>query len=307
MNSTYSTILNLKPFVKSVSNKTADKAITDMARALTSALAEADIDVDTYRQDYNNDAIFDPSCLLGNHSDIFSFVDDKYKTLARIMFEMRPVGLGTPNAMVGEGEFMALFLSPRVGISKKKNSGDLTVNGKTIELKGTQLRFFSPMKTTGKQVQAHASVVASKYKIKPNLSKGNRTAYEPWDNGRSKKLNKTQHWVDQFNVIGEDASKKFLHELCKVFMECSESDFNVCFTNGKFDSTKLQLLIISKFFKGMEKKWDAFTQINDGKITCITDNQTEFDKLINSGKLKMDGNYFRSFQDIVVGLYVKLC
>jgi hypothetical protein len=245
--------------------------------------------------------------LLGNHSDIFSFVNDKYKSLARIMFEMRPVGLGTPNAMVGEGEFMALFLSPRVGISKKKNSGDLTVDGKTIELKGTQLRFFSPMKTTGKQVQTHASIIASKYKIEPNLSKGERTAYEPWDNGRSKKLNKTQHWVDQFSVIGEDASKKFLHELCKVFMDCSESDFHVCFVNGKFDSTKLQLLIISKFFKGMEKKWDAFTQINDGKITCITDDQAAFDKLINSGKLKMDGNYFRSFQDIVVGLYVKLC
>jgi hypothetical protein len=57
----------------------------------------------------------------------------------------------------------------------------------------------------------------------------------------------------------------------------------------------------------MEKEWDAFTQINNGKITCITDDQTAFDNLINSGKLKMDGNYFRSFQDVVVGLYVKLC
>ena len=57
----------------------------------------------------------------------------------------------------------------------------------------------------------------------------------------------------------------------------------------------------------MEKEWDAFTQINNGKITCITDDQTAFDNLINSGKLQMDGNYFRSFQDVVVGLYVKLC
>jgi hypothetical protein len=307
MSITHTNILNLKTFVKSVSKKDADKAITDMTRALVAALSEADIDINTYLLDYAADTIFDPSCLLGNHENIFSFVNDKYKTLASIMFEMRPVGLGTPNAMVGEGEFMSLFLSPRVGISKKKNSGDLTVDGKTVELKGAQLRFFSPMKTTGKQVQAHAAIVAAKYGIKPNLSVNNRTAYEPWDNGSSKKLNKTQHWVNQFNSIGEDKSKKFLHELCNIFMNCPESDFDVCFIDKKFDSTKLQLLIVSKFFKGMEKEWDAFTQINNGKITCITDDQTAFDNLINSGKLQMDGNYFRSFQDVVVGLYVKLC
>lgn len=301
------TITKLKPFVKSVSNKTADKAITDMARMLTAALAEADINVDQYLNDYKADKIFDPTCLLGNHPDIFAFVTKKYKDLARIMFEMRPVGLGTPNAMVGEGEFMALFCSPRVGISKKKNSGDLTVDGKTIELKGTQLRFFTSKKTTGKQVQAHAASIAKKYKIVPNLSMGNRQAYEPWDSGVSKKLNKTQHWISQFNTIGEAKAKQYLNELCQVFMDCTEDDFDVCFVNGKFDVVKLQLLFVSKFFKGMEKKWDAFTQINDGKITCITEDQEAFDNLIKNGKLKIDGNYFRSFQDIPVGLYVKLC
>ena len=308
MNKTSLSITKLKPFVKTVSNKGADKAISDLARNLTAALLEADIEVEEYLSDYSNDKIFNPICLLGNHDDIFSFVDEKYKPLARIMFEMRPVGLGTPNAMVGEGEFMALFCSPRVGISKKKNSGDLTVDGKTIELKGTQLRFFTSKKITGKQVQIHASAIAPKYKIEPNLSKGDRTAYEPWDNGRGKKLNKAGHWVSQFETIGEETSKKFLAELCQVFMDCEEEDFNVCFVKGKFDAVKFQLLIVSKFFKGMEKKWDAFTQINGGKIICITDNQEEFDKLIKLGKLKMDGNgnYFRSFQDIPVGLYVKL-
>jgi hypothetical protein len=307
MNNTLLAIQRLKPFVKTVSGKTAEKAIIDMSRSLTAALSEAEIEVEEYLNDYSADNIFNPTCLLGNHDDIFSFVSDKYKSFARIMFEMRPVGLGTPNAMVGEGEFMALFCSPRVGISKKKNSGDLTVDSKTIELKGTQLRFFSPMKTTGKQVQSHAAKIAPKYKIRPNLSKGNRTAYEPWDNGRSKKLNKGDHWIAQFDAIGEATSKKFLAELCSVFMDCTENDFDVCFINGKFDSDKLQLLIVSKFFKGMEKKWDAFTQINNSKITCITDDQDEFDKLIRNDKLKMDGNYFRSFQDITVGLYVKLC
>ena len=304
---TFKTIQLLKPFVKEVSNKKAEKALVDMTRMLTLALMEAGVDPVKFVDDYKKDAIFDPSCLLGNHPDIFQFVSDEYRPLARIMFEMRPVGLGTPNAMVGEGEFMALFFSPRVGISKEKNKGDLTVDGKAIELKGTQLRFFSPLKTTGKQVQSHAEKISAKYGITPNLSKGNRTAYEPWDSGRSAALNKAEHWITQFSKIGKDNTKKYLAELCGCFMECVPDDFNDCFVKGKFNANALQMIIVSKFFKGMEKEWDAFTQINEGKITCITDNQEEFDNLIKSGKLKMDGNYFRSFQDVVVGLYVKLC
>ena len=297
----------LKPFVKEVSRKSADKALLDLSRDLATALTESGISKDAYIEAYRKDKIFDPACLLGNHADLFEFVNPKFLDLCKIMFEQRPVGLGTPNAMVGEGEFMALFTSPRVGISKEKNKGDITVDGKTIELKGSQLRFFSPMKTTGKQVQEHAGKIAKKYGVTPNSAPGNRTAYEPWDNGRSKKWNKAAHWIEQFDNLGVEKSKEYLADLCSSFMECCAEDFNICFSKKKFDAYALQLLIVSKFFKGMEKKWDAFTQINEGKITCITDDLKAFDKLIKSGTLKMDGNYFRSFQDNVVGLYVKLC
>ncbi len=297
---------SLRPFVKKVSKKTADKAITNLCRDLATALYESGVSSDDYIKAYDADKIFDPSCLLGNHDDLFKFVKPKFLNLCKIMFEQRPVGLGTPNAMVGEGEFMALFASPRVGISKEKNKGDITVDGKTVELKGTQLRFFSPLKTTGKQVQTHAQKISLKYGVLPNLSMKNRTAFEPWDNGKSKKLNKVTHWIEQFEKLGVTKSKQYLNELCSSFMDCSEDDFDVCFKKNKFDAVALQLLIVSKFFNGMEKKWDAFTQINNGKVTCITDDQEAFDILIETGKLKMDGNYFRSFQDMVVGLYVKL-
>lgn len=296
-------IESLRPFVKKVSGKSADKAITNLCRELASALTESGISQEDYIKAYKEDKIFDPSCLLGNHNNLFDFVQPKFLELCKIMFEQRPVGLGTPNAMVGEGEFMALFSSPRVGISKEKNKGDITVDGKCIELKGTQLRFFSPLKTTGKQVQLHAQKISKKYSIIPNSSKGNRSAFEPWDTA----VSKAGHWIVQFDRLGVDKSKEYLKDLCSSFMECSIDDFDSCFKSNKFDAQSLQLLIVSKFFKGMEKKWDAFTQINEGKITCITDNQTAFDKLIKTGKLKMDGNYFRSFQDTVVGLYVKLC
>lgn len=323
MSNTATSILKLKPFVKKVSNKTADKAITDMSRMLTAALAEAEVAPDYYLQAYNTDTIFDPSCLLGNHPDIFAFVREEFKPLARIMFEMRPVGLGTPNAMVGEGEFMALFCSPRVGISKKKNSGDLTVDGKTVELKGTQLRFFSPMKTTGIQVQIHAAEVSLRYGVLPNKAgKGKNsmdTDFQPWGNcfgdavtlkGKPKKDPRgiKQHWIEQFKKLGVKKSCQYLAEFCSVFVECQSKDFTDCFdTNGLFIESKFQFLLVKKMFAGMEKKWDAFTQIDNGRISCITDNNEQFNQIVDSGKLKMDGCYFRSNQPITVGLYVKLC
>jgi hypothetical protein len=312
-----------KPFVKKLSGKDANKAIIDLARNLASALSEAGVDFDKYVGDYNKDVIFNPSCLLANNDNIFSFVADNYKELAKIMFSQRPVGLGTPNAMVGEGEFMALFFSPRVGIAKQKGKGDLTVDGKGIELKGTQLRFFSPMKTTGKQVQTHAIEVSLRYGVLPNKAgKGKNskdTDFQPWGNcfgdavtskGKPRKDPRgiKQHWIEQFKKLGIEKSCQYLAEFCGVFVECQPKDFADCFdTNGLFIESTFQFLLVKKMFAGMEKKWDAFTQIDNGRISCITDDIKQFNQMVDSGKLKMDGCYFRSNQPITVGLYVKLC
>jgi hypothetical protein len=316
-------IQKLKRHVKNVSGKTADKAIIDMTRMLVAALSESDISIDSYLEAYESDVIFDPTCLLGNHSNIFDFVNKEYKELASIMFEMRPVGLGTPNAMVGEGEFMSLFLSPRVGISKKKNSGDLTVDGKTIELKGSQLRFFSPMKTSGQAVQAHAKQVSEKFGVQPNKAgrgkNSKETDYQPWGNcygtattasGKPKKDPRgiKQHWIAQFDKLGVERSCLYLEELCSVFIDCSRNDFIDCFDkDNQFDEVKFQFVLVKKMFAGMEKNWDAFTQIDNGRITCITDDIKNFNTLVDNGGIKMDGCYFRSNQPNTVGLYVKLC
>ena len=313
-------IATLVPFVKKVTGKTARKALIDMARMLNSALLEAEINLGTYIEDYTKDEIFDPGCLLGNHDSIFDFVKNPYKEFAKVMFESRPVGLGTPQAMVGEGEFMALFCSPRVGIAKKKDGGDLTVDGKKIELKGTQLRFFSPNKISGVRVQQHAKQISPTYGILPNRAgKGTNskiTDYQPWGNCMGTRLTPggkpmkdprgiTQHWIDQFNSLGVDRSCEYLADFCNVFVECKKEDFAVCFdSSGQFDQVALQHLLVKKLFRYMDKKWDAFTQISDGRIISITDDPILFDKLIDSGKLLMDGCYFRSNQHATAGLYV---
>jgi hypothetical protein len=313
-------IAKLIPFVKKVTGKTKSKALIDMARMLNSALLEAGINLDAYIEDYTKDEIFDPGCLLGNHDSIFDFVKNPYKEFAKVMFESRPVGLGTPQAMVGEGEFMALFCSPRVGIAKKKDGGDITVDGKKVELKGGQLRFFSPTKISGIRVQQHAKQISPTYGILPNRA-GNGTNskitdYQPWGNcmgtrltpgGKPKKDPRSiaQHWIEQFSVLGVDRSCEYLAELCNVIVECEKGDFVVCFdSDKKFNQVALQHLLVKKLFRHMVKKWDAFTQVTDGRIISITDDLVLFDTLIDTGKLVMDGCYLRSNQHTTVGLYV---
>lgn len=292
----------LKPFVREISNKTADKAIIDMSRNLASALFEAGISYDDYIGDYRADKIFNPSCLLTNQPNIFNFVAPNYLEFCQTMFSLRPVGLGTPNAMVGEGEFMAIFSSPRVGISKKKNCGDITVDDKTVEMKGSELRIMG--KVTGKAVQKHAQTLAKKYNVSPNNTKGNRQAFEPWD--PSDTLGKVTHWRNQFAKLGVEKSCEYLKELCSSFMSCKSEDFIVCFDKQVFKSSELQKLILKKLFSAMDKEWDAFTVIDNTKITCLDKDEKQFAKLVESGKVVVSGSYFRSFQDTNVGLYINL-
>jgi hypothetical protein len=292
---------SLMPFVKKITGKTEDKAIRDVARAVAVALFETDTDVTSYFNDYKQNKIFNPDCLFLNIDDMKPYITAKYADFCRVLFQLRPVGLGTPNAACGEGELMCLFGSPRVGISKVKDSGDLTVDNKKVELKGYEFRLFGTV--TGKALQTEAKILAKKYNVKPNVVNGAREAYEPWDAGDKKSI----HWIGEFRRIGEDAAKNFLYEvLSHTSKSFNLTDFDSCFVNNKFSPSKLQQVIIKTFFKDMEKKWDSFTVLSDNSIRAITPNESTFNSMVDSGKIYVSENYFRSFQDVKVGLYVKL-
>lgn len=298
------TVCDLLEFVEKVSGKTGAKAVVDMARNITGALFESEIDVDEYQKAYWEDKIFDPSCLLGNHENLFDFVSPGYKGFCEIMLQLRPVGLGTPNAMVGEGEFMAIFCSPRAELSKKSNRGDIVVDGKTIEIKGSNIRIMGDV--TGVQVQKHAQKISEKYGVKPNACSRNRTAFEPWDKNGAK--NKVQHWLQQFERLGPDRSCAYLDELCGVFMQCETTDFLPCFdSNGVFDAFCLQRVILKKLFCAMEKEWDAFTVLDGKQIKCLPNDGKVFAEMVDSGRVIITGNYFRSFQNVKIGLYIGVC
>ena len=290
-------IQKIIPHIKERSNKTGEKAIIDMARSLVGALYEADITVDTFLNDFKKDQIFDASCYFENGANVFDYYKNvKYKELIKIMFQLRPVGLGTPNAMVGESEFLGLMTTVRSGVAKKKNTGDITVDDKTIELKGDKLRFMG--KITGKNLQKHMMVVSKKYKVKPNETTKGRTAYEPW--GRSG--NKINHWLKEMNKLGASKGNKYLQESLSVVVK-GKIDYKSAFVKGKFDVEELNKIMLINLFKSQTKLWDAFTVISDGVVSCITSCEKSFAKMVNTGKIKVTGDYFRSFQDMNVGLY----
>jgi len=297
------TVRHLSAFVQEVSGKTGPKAVVDMARCIAGALAESETDAKQYQRAYRDDDIFDPTCLLGNHADVFDFVSEEYRAFCEVMLQLRPVGLGTPNAMVGEGEFMAIFCSPRVEISKKKNRGDIVVDGKTVELKGSNIRIMGGV--SGMAVQRHAKEISKQYDVKPNQCSGNRIAFEPWDKNGAKK--KVQHWLQQFNALGPARSCAYLNELCSVFMQCEADDFASCFdANGIFDAFCLQRVILKKLFCAMNKQWDAFTVLDGNQIKCLPNDETVFAEMVDSGRVTITGNYFRSFQNTRVGLYIRI-
>ncbi len=294
MNKYCKTLEKVEPFIRRVTNKTGDKAIHDMMRNLTGVLFESGVDIEEFISSYDKDEMFNPDCLFTDQVNVFDYIKPKYRTLAKILFSCRPIGLGTPNAMVGEGEFMCLLLSPRVGISKKKDSGDITVDDRPVEMKGEQVRIMGNI--TGIELQNRAEFVAKEFDIKPNEVNGGRSAYEPW--GRSPA--KLSHWQKQFNTIGKNKSIDFLASL----FEKPKEIFNECFDNDIYDATKLNKVILKMLFRDMKKKWEVFTIIeSNGRITTITSDLDEFEDKVDNNKIVVTADYFRSFQNINIGLY----
>jgi len=296
MNSYCETLEKARAFVKRLTNKTANKALTDLARALTSACFESDTDIDEFISSYDEDEIFDPNCLFGNHDNVYDFVLPKYRKIAKILFEYRPIGLGTPQAMVGEGELMCLAMSPRVGIAKKKNTGDITVDDSPIEMKGEQVRIMGDI--TGIELQTRAKSLAKEFGIKPNTCTRNRKAYEPWGMSPSK----ISHWQNEFKEIGKPEAVEFL----SLLFDAPKARFTGCWTDGWFDAELLNKVILKMLFRQMEKLWEAFTIIeSDGRIVSITADPDEFDRMVDDDVIYVTGDYIRSFQPVKIGLYCK--
>ena len=303
MNNYCKTLVKAKPFVQTLTGKDADKALMDLARSLASALFESGIEIEDFILSYERDEMFNPDCLFGDHNSVYDYVKPKYREIAKILFDYRPVGLGTPNAAVGEGEFMCIALSPRVGIAKKKNTGDISVDEtRFVEMKGDQIRIMFD-EITGPELQRHAESVSREFDIEPNKVNRKRLAYEPW--GMS--LPKISHWQQEFKRIGKDKAIDFLRLLFKPITTYEKEKLEECFTNDIFEPRVLNKILLKTFFRLMEKKWEAFTIIeSNGCIISISSDPDEFDRMVDDDIIVVTTDYFRSFSaGAKLGLYCK--
>jgi hypothetical protein len=288
----------LKPFISKRLKKTEGKAVNDVIRQMYHLFALHDIDVTEFIKDFDANRIFDASVLLTG-GDLFSKVTEEYRDLATELYNVRSAGLGTPNAASGEGELMALMLSPDVSVSKKQNAGDLIVQGKYVELKGWAPRVFGNVSGTALNILGQKLCV--KYGITPNSATKKRIAVEPWDTGK-----KNTHWKEQFQILGKNKAIQFLIELMNgTGATFSESSMARCFSGNIFSPAQLQKEIIKALFAANEKKWDFLTVIVDGKVEAVSNSNTDFEKAVDTGKIIPSGNFFRMFQPSTVGWYYR--
>ena len=157
----------LMPFVAHITGKT-DKALDDIVFNIAGCLIEAEVSVKTYITAYKNDSIFNAVALYTNNAILSDFFAEEFKYLGSLLYSRRCVGIGTPNAACGEGELMAIACSPSVRVAKKKNEGDLYVNGNAIELKGSSIRVYSD--ATGKQLHEAGLKLAKQFGFENNKS-----------------------------------------------------------------------------------------------------------------------------------------
>lgn len=181
------------------------KAIDDVSFTLSACLVKHEIDFDEYKDAYENDEIIDVSFLdkPGRHY-FLDYVNDKYLELVKEMYKMRPIGLGTPNAACGEGEFMLQFCSPHTYIP---SSGDIGYKDSIKECKNKEPRVMS--KTPGKYFRKETVTLAKKYNLIPEVNKH-------YLDGSVQLYKNTEYWNDELDKLSLVDRKTFLKEWLKL-------------------------------------------------------------------------------------------
>ncbi len=294
-----------------VSPSKGEKAINDLTRNLSYCLVKNGIlgrRFNRFTNDYLENRIIDISFLLetGEYNWL-DFVSSTYKDLATDLFQCRPVGLGSPNSACGEAEFMLLCLSPNCS---KPTRGDVKIvkNGQEsiIELKGENPRVTSSV--TGISFRNKTLDLCIKYGLEPNISlRGNISGVQLTSGGIIQ-----DHWRKQFEKINLDERKKFLNEwlvLTGAFTsEEAEFSSNKILKDGLINIEILKKEIIKLFFKHQISIRTEFTNMaffNGSKVKIITNNFDKFAKLVDDGKIKPSGDYFRLNQNTNIAWYIE--
>jgi hypothetical protein len=139
----------LKKFINDKFSKEskAEKSILQSILGIISDLNLKDDFVITWIDDAINDKIFKNLDFINGGNWHKSLVNKEYLPFMIELFECRPVGLGTPNAMCGEGELMLILSSPKI---KKPKQNDIQIGLNVYDIKNDLPRIFG--ENTGKKL-----------------------------------------------------------------------------------------------------------------------------------------------------------
>lgn len=251
--------------------------------------------------DINDNNVIDTSILFTG-GNLWEKVNNRWKELAKKLFERRSIGIGTPNAASGEGELMFRFLAGNKVL--KPNKGDLLCNNKIIELKGTFPRIQGSISGNDFRKKTVECAKTHNLKVNKSISKSNVEAVEL----EKKKWN--EFYINQFQRMGTRKSRNFCNEWLKCIDERDHStNVNKIFINGEFDFELFKREIVKILFEIhlQNNPFDYYVILGDGNdVKVISSNLKEFIKRIDNGSIELGDDYFRVCQQgYPIGWYIK--
>ena len=251
-------------------------------------------DVNDFIVDIKHDNVLDLS-LFDVGGNISDFLNPKWYELCMSLWKKTPKGLGTPNAAVGEGELMFVFISPHISKPKK---GDLLVKNKIIELKGEDVRIMGDI--TGKEFRNKTLLLCDKYQLEPNKSIKNLLP--------SVELEKKchwDHWVVEMSKLDIHSRTNFINDYLKcVDSKCDWFDEDNV-RNITFETLRNEVVKILFSSTTRKNEFDKLVILGNGtNIKVIPNSQGIFNQLIQDDKIIVGNDYFRINQNTNIGWYI---
>lgn len=287
-----------------------EKAINDVTRHLSYCLLKNGImgrQFQQFKRDYSLGTIIDVSFLTesGNYKWL-DFVDTQYQGLAKDLFQTRPMGLGTPNAACGEGEFMLFCSSP---ICRKPTRGDIEVitgrTSKIIELKGDNPRVTSSV--PGNVFRRKTLELCQDYELTPNTSRtGGISGVQLTSGGTIQ-----QHWRNELSKLNKRERKAFLAKWLLETKTLTRNEANssaeLILHDGFIDIDLLKKEIIKYFFRHQVRARHEFSNMaffKNDNVKIITNDVEKFFRLVDIDEIKPAGDYFRLNQNAPLAWYI---
>ncbi|MHA1222291.1 MAG: hypothetical protein ACTSP3_03310 [Candidatus Heimdallarchaeaceae archaeon] len=240
------------------------------------------------------------------NSTLWDFIHVELVDFAKALFKETPKGFGTPNAAPGEGELMFCLLHPAI---IKPTKGDLCViqndTEYIFELKGDQPRVQSNI--LGIDFLIETLSIAEKYNIKPNKCKARNINFAVEIEKRSYK----EHYDKELKKMNYQEKREFLWEWLNatggVFPNKEKTLDSILLHHEGYNQKELQKEIIKGFFRYMCANEDFNSMIllgNGENIKVIPKEPDVFDKMIDTGLIKIHSDYFRVAQSYRLGWYI---